>query len=221
VVLLKLFKQLRREVTSNPKKAAILGAGLLIALYFWAPLIWSWSGMSRPAVAAAKPAAAPTVTPLAANAPKETASAAKKENESPQYTWQQLAEWMEHDPRKLPAEPASADRDPFPGLETIVVPKQIQLVAKPLVEEKPVTPESLGLVLSSTIIAARRTAIINAKTYEEGKEIRLIWRSQRVTYLLAEVRSRGVVLVRNGERFDLPLRRGSRAGTIELVGNKE
>ena len=90
-----------------------------------------------------------------------------------------------------------------------------------MVEEKPVTPESLGLVLSSTIIAARRTAIINAKTYEEGKEIRLIWRSQRVTYLLAEVRSRGVVLVRNGERFDLPLRRGSRAGTIELVGNKE
>jgi hypothetical protein len=222
VILLKIVKQLRREVTSNPKKAAILGMGLLIAVYFWVPLVWGWIGKGRPAVAAAKLAAAPSVTPLAPPTATATASAAKKESEPAQYTWQQLVEWMDHDPRKLPADLGSADRDPFQGLETIVVPKHVlQLAERPAVEEKQLTPAGLGLVLSSTLIASRRTAVINAKTYEEGKKLDFSFAGQRVTFLLAEVHPRGVVLARNGERFDLPLRRRNQAGTIELVGNKE
>ena len=36
----KLARQLRREAMANPKKAAVLGLLLLVALYFWGPLVW-------------------------------------------------------------------------------------------------------------------------------------------------------------------------------------
>ena len=37
-------KRLRREVIANPKKAAILGIMLLVAIYFWTPLVMGWMG---------------------------------------------------------------------------------------------------------------------------------------------------------------------------------
>ena len=42
VKLDKLTKQLRRDIAANPKKAAALGLMVLVALYFWGPLVWSW-----------------------------------------------------------------------------------------------------------------------------------------------------------------------------------
>ena len=42
VKLHKLAKQARRDLLANPKKAAILGLMLLVALYFWGPLLWKW-----------------------------------------------------------------------------------------------------------------------------------------------------------------------------------
>ena len=42
VKLDKLAKQARRDLLANPKKAALLGLMLLVAAYFWGPLLWKW-----------------------------------------------------------------------------------------------------------------------------------------------------------------------------------
>ncbi|MBW3598852.1 MAG: hypothetical protein KY475_16450, partial [Planctomycetes bacterium] len=45
----KLLRRLRRELTRNPKQSAVLGIGLLVAAYFWAPLAAGWlPGASKP-----------------------------------------------------------------------------------------------------------------------------------------------------------------------------
>ena len=38
----KLARQLRRDVAASPKKAVALGLMVLVALYFWAPMVWKW-----------------------------------------------------------------------------------------------------------------------------------------------------------------------------------
>jgi hypothetical protein len=66
-----------------------------------------------------------------------------------------------------------------------------------------VTPESLGLKLSGTLIGTeRRVAIINGASYVEGRELRI---ADDIVFVLAKVSARKVVLARGQERFVLEL----------------
>ena len=92
-----IAKQLRREATANPKKASVLGLLAVVALWFWAPLVWGWifASEDEEGVKATQPTAqsAPTGGTPRPRTPTggspESGTAAKKE-ETPRHPWQQL-----------------------------------------------------------------------------------------------------------------------------------
>src|SRR5437762_1538891 len=109
----KLAKKLRRELKNNPKKGITLGLLLVIAGYFWAPLVMGWFGNDADraaAPAAASGAAAPGATVV--QPPTAAPSASPASPALPAYTWQQLAGWIDEDARMRPAVSVSP-RDPF------------------------------------------------------------------------------------------------------------
>lgn len=211
----RLLKQLRREIVSSPKKAAVLGAMALTGLYFWAPLLTGWLGSST-----AKPAK--TVDPnaefmqvlatgVATPAPKP-AEATKQ-----QYSWSQLIGWMDNDARHRPATIGQQQRDPFHDVRT----EAEKTVEKPVVVEKPVSPESLGLALSSTVIGPkRRVAVINGKSYTEGDTVTVTADGKEVRLRLMEVRPQQASVEYNATLLQLKIAAPKLSGRIELVENK-
>ncbi len=221
VNLKRIIRQLRREVTANPKRATVLGLLAVVALWLWAPLAIGWlaeddsDDMTVPINSAAGPSA--TLPPTEA-APTEAArsNAASDLAKSPPPPWQRLVEWMDNDPRTLTATHPSQRRDPFvtPVTATVEANLDQQLADGP----GDVTPESLGMVLSSTIIGPRRrVARINGKSYRQGRTIELTKDGRQFAFLLAEVRPRRVVLRREGEQFELRTPAPGGTNGIELT----
>ncbi len=203
-------KKLRREATANPKKAAILGLLLLVAGYFWAPLIRQWTTSSE--TAAAVPPASPTATTTAPGSSTTAAastsvagSAAAETSAKPKFHWRELAGAMDGDPRMRPAPSAHAasDREPFafPAVPAESPPPAEQEA----VVETELTPKQLGLVLSGTIVGdGRSTAVINGKVYGAGRELKA---AGGVVFVVRQIEPWGIVLERAGRRFELALPR--------------
>jgi hypothetical protein len=215
VSLKRLTRQLRREVVKNPQKAAVLGLLAVVALWFWAPLVWGWIAGDDPAAGttAAQPAAnAPPAQPAGTPAQSNTTA---KEPKTPRHPWRQLVKWMDNDPRTSAADPMFERPDPFLSAETRPAgdePGQVQ---------PELTPGSLGMVLSSTIIGPRRrVARINGKSYQQGETVKLAKDQQQIEFTLAEVYPRRIVLKRQGEQFELRIPAPAHSGRIELFGNK-
>jgi len=209
VNLSKLAKQLRREATSNPKKAAALGLLALVALWFWAPLVKGWFVKDNPAVEAkpAKPAGDSSPTSVA-NVPSQSGTEPKKA-EKPQRPWYQLVQWMEEDPRTSATDPFARQRDPFSRVKTRVV-----------IEKPEELSQSLGMELSSTIIGSnRRVARINGKTYQEGSLVEIDKNGREIEFRLERVERRRVVLNRDGKQFELKLAGSPDSGRIKVVRN--
>lgn len=216
----KLTRRLRREVTTNPKKAAVLGLLVVVALWFWAPLVWGWitPDDSAAQTTAAVPAAdtlpaMPTGNPLL---PGTT----PKKVENPRHAWQELVEWMDHDPRTLAASTVRDRRDPF------VTPKcqVVQAETEPKTEEEPqkvsvdVTPESLGMVLSGTIIGPhRRVARIDGKSYQQGDTVIGSKDGQPIEFRLAQVYPRRIILNQDERQFELKIPSPDRRGRIKVL----
>lgn len=212
--LSKLTRQLRREVITNPKKAAILGLLVVVALWFWAPLVWGWIAEEEPAAetAAGEPAAtSPPASPT--NSPAQSDRQHQKA-QSPQHPWQQLVKWINNDPRTSPAAPLPERRDPF------LTPKS--MVAEDGSGKAPsdVTPQSLGMVLTTTIIGPRRrVARINGKSYQQGNTVKLDKDGQQIEFTLLEVHPRRIVLNRGEKRFELRISSSAHSGRIRLFGS--
>ena len=217
----RLYKRLRREIRTNPGKAGVLGLLLLVALYYWTPLVWGWVAPDRPAdasMAEVPSLGAAAAGPAAPTQPVPTPSAASKPETHP---WEQLVQWIEQDPATCPVADLSAGRDPFravkpetPETETDDTQQQPEPVPPVL------TPQSLGLQLSSTVIGPRRrVALIDGKTYQEGQAIYWAGDGQEIEFRLAEVHPRRVVLQWMGERFELAIPQPKRSGRIELFGS--
>lgn len=207
------LEQLRREATRNPKKAAILGVMLLVAGYFWAPLVAGWFGSSGPAPAAPPPGAkAPVAVAMTAPA-AATATVASGGRPS----WQELVEWMKHDRRMRPAEPLGEGRDPFCGIQA-EPPAETKLAEQQVAESKSPTLQESGVKLTTTLVGTRGAfARINGKTYPQGAVIEVAVEGAKQSYRLLEVHDRHVVLERDGARFELALPIGARANDAELV----
>jgi hypothetical protein len=77
VKLSKLLKKLKRDLSASPQKAAALGVMVLVALYFWAPLVMKFVGAKgkdkKIAVAQVILPTAPLVTNVAAHPAIDTA----------------------------------------------------------------------------------------------------------------------------------------------------
>jgi len=217
----KLVKHLRREVAAHPKKAAALGLLALVALWFWAPLIWGWIGLQDTEtttevgpVAGGLPAQPPGPISSLQPAPKKEEKA-----ERPRHPWQKLVEWIEDDWRTSAANVVSSRRDPFRTPKGEVAESQPK-DETPKPDQQEVTPESLGLVLSSTAVGSRRrVAQIGGKTFRLGTTINVTKDGQQYQFRLVEVHSDRVVLERDAKRFELKIPTAGGSDRIELYGS--
>jgi hypothetical protein len=205
-------------MTANPKKAIALGLLVVVALYFWAPLVLGWFAKDEKPVTsptAAKPPI-PASTP-AAPAASETVSAPAPlaKPKEPQPTWQQFIAWMDADPRTKPAAALAADCNPFHSPKAAVSAPRADV--KPIAVE--VTPQGANLVLSSTIVGDRvQAARINGKTYRPGDRLEVKLKSgQALEYTIAEIKARSVILTRSGKQYELKIENSKRSGTIEFA----
>ena len=95
--------------------------------------------------------------------------------------------------------------NPFAALSTPVTDVGTSEVApgEPISVSEVVDPRSLGLIVSGTMLGKhRRVAVVNGRPYAEGRQRQL---GPDVTFTLARVGMRHIVLERDGRRFDLPV----------------
>lgn len=210
----RLVKRLRREVTANPKKGAILGIMFLVALYFWVPLVMSWIGKSENGPPPAPASPVPGFSASAVSSPKASAQT------SPATSWHLLAQWIDQDPLMQAVRPRAGMRDPFQNPVEIARQKE---EARPQVVKKPLlTAETLALSLTGTMVGGgRRIAVLNGKNYREQDEIKVTTKDQTWTVRLAEVRADRVVLTYEGQQIEIKQRSRPTANHIELMGKNE
>jgi hypothetical protein len=217
MTLAKLAKQLRREAANSPKKAVALALSAIVAVWFWAPLMTKWVAAKEPATdtgsqpsnASAAPAALPAQPTVA------TAAGEKKAELSP-GPWQDVVRAVDADPCAKPAGPLDNSRDPFQTpVETVPVQKSPAASAA-----KDVTPQSLNLVLTGTILGpAGRVARINGRTYETGATLHVNRKDgSSFDYLVTEIGARRVSLSRAGKQYELKIQAPKSSGQIELLG---
>jgi hypothetical protein len=216
----KLGKKLRREATANPKKAALLGLVALVAVYFWAPLLKGWIGTSSSNMATTT---APSGSPSASAAESAGAAPSLSQPAVPDRpSWQHIVQWMRQDPRTRTAAALTTKRNPFesPVIEmaeaTEGMPKE-----PPRPKAPKITPQSVGLVLNSTIIGPqRRIAQISGKTYMVGQTVEVVKEKEsfRTRFKLLEVDAHRVVLEADAERYELAIPEPGKSDRIELSG---
>lgn len=213
-------KQLRRELTANPKKAAVLGVMFLVAAYFWAPLVAGWfKSPSYPAAAKEPDPNADMLPQFQSNIAARLAGAPAKVEEPPQWSWQQLLAQLGQDPLKQSHAFGKDVRDPFHDVQTEPKPKA-ELEAP--VVAKAVSTADLGLTLTSTIIGtSRRTAVINGQSYGKGDTIALGDDENSVVLKVVDIQPRRAVVQRGQERFELKLPAGpSNSVRIKVAESK-
>jgi hypothetical protein len=125
---------------------------------------------------------------------------------------------MTEDPMTAPASDLPAQPDPFRAGRLSAGQDMNQELEAGQTE---LTPASLHLELSSTMVGPRRrVALIAGKAYAEGDKVTVRQDDRPVVFELVEVHSRRIVLQREGMQFELviPERKGS--GRIELSGSR-
>jgi hypothetical protein len=202
VKLDKLARQIRRDIMASPKKAAALGLMLLVALYFWAPMVWGWIGKGGKTKVAAGSGVILEDDPID---PVAKANKAKLV-----FAWEKVRKQMAADPRMTPAMFDKNWTNPFRNLEQ----QRTQAVAS-ITQAAPRDPSELdparaGLTLTGVVIGTRqRWATIGGENYLEGDLVRPLNAdgepSKDVEFLLARVDSYEVELERNGKRYRLVL----------------
>lgn len=212
----RLKRQIVNELKSNPKKSASLGVLLLVGCYFWIPLIFSAGDDDAPPKIA-PPAGAmdapqfPGAIAIAGNASKDDRGAKLS------YPWDELASAMDRDSRRLSMALSPLTDNPFDA-GRLGHEETATEVEEPVVTQQEVTPESAGLVLSSTIVGSRRSmASINGKIYAIGDKVET---GDGTVFTLRGVESRRIILQRGDRRYALTITDDKRSAQIE-VGTKE
>lgn len=215
--LQKLGKKLRKEAANSPGKAAVLGIVCLVAIYFWAPLLYRWTvrptdaaSVASPEPSGSQPAVGAAVS-VAVATPGPTTTAGPQ----PIADWYTTLQRIEADPDM---KPAVFDRDvePFAGppVEAKSQVAEAENVPAPVAEK--VTPSSLGITLVGTLVGPeRRAARIGGKTVLVGQAIEVVRGAERYQFTLTDVQRDRVVLMREGERFELNVKPSVPAGRIE------
>lgn len=216
-----LLKRFRREAAKNPKKALVLGLLALVALYFWAPLVVGWfrsEGAAASGVAEQMAIVGPggELSGPSGAVPGEKGGAADKSaSAASARTWRELAEWIDQDARMTPVSAALWQRDPFAqpasGKAAVEEPSAAEIAA-----QEAITPESLGLTLSSTVVGARRRiARIGGKNYAEGDTVETTKDGRSYAFLVSSVMPRRVILSREGQQYELAIPLHLSSGRIE------
>lgn len=212
----RLARKLRREVVGNPKKAAVLGLLVLVASYFWSPLVWGWFVKKEaPVEASAADADSEFDSTMLADAGAPESSPPEPATTHP---WQLVVEWMKQDPSTTTATDLGNRRDPFQPIRPEVADAELESEAQTV--ESAVTPQSTGLELTGTLVGGQRSvALINGKAYREGGTVASIGDGASIEFELTEVHPRRIVLQRLGEQFELTIPQQARSGRIERIGS--
>ena len=203
-----LVTRLQREVKTNPAKAAGLGVLLLVACYFWAPLLLGFmkpAENSDPAPSAAATAAPATTAPTVAppgQGPQVAAADALV------YDWRKYAQLVEEDAKMRPSAELPSERDPFASPLGAAPAESEQPVAPPVAAAEPITPAEAGLVLTTTLLGARKKiAEIDGKSYAVGDRVEVLTEALKTSFRVVEIYPRRVVLESHGKRYELKLPR--------------
>ena len=218
----RIGKKLRRELTGNPKKAVVLGLLVMVALYFWSPLIWGWIAPERPTNESVADSTGDGVRSPLWPAETPRSSTAPDDRQTDVFPWTQLVAWMKQDPRTSAAAEIAGQRDPFQPVMKDEVKKQEEEKAEeqPPPVETVRTPQSLGMKLSGTIVSPRgKVALLDGQTYREGQQIGRAEDGKQYVFTLAEVHAERIVLERLGMRYDLMIPKATGSGRIELLGS--
>jgi hypothetical protein len=161
----KLFRKLRRELSRNPKQTAVLAVGLLVAVYFWAPLAAGWlpGGKKKQPAAKTVPQAMAAGDAQAAGGPSPAA-----------LRWQDLAQWMENDPLWRPPQKRHEIRDPFRAAQEAAPEAAADSPPLKFAEAPEIAPtpaSSPPWKLEGVFLGRARTAMISGDAYREGDRL--------------------------------------------------
>ncbi|MFI4874385.1 MAG: hypothetical protein ACIALR_03575 [Blastopirellula sp. JB062] len=184
--------RIQKEIKKSPQKAAVLAGLFLVAIWFWAPLVGKWMPGWK-----SKPKRNDAEIGLVAHAAQSTSSP----QSGGETNWQAKAKNMQEHPRMSSAELPEHTLDPFRKTETTDLRKPTDEVAAPEVVA-PTKPDDL-FVRSVIVGRSRSIARINQANYEVGDVIRS---GQGEDFVVSSIEPTGVILARNGEKFDLPLK---------------
>jgi hypothetical protein len=203
VKLDKLVKQIRRDAAANPKKAAALGLMLLVALYFWAPLVWRWMGHSGK-----KPVRSVNASLILIDDPAEPTSQAKGKSAS-KFRWERVRQLIRSDPHMTTATFDTTWIDPFAAREQPQPEVAANSMAGEAVAASAPGPHEAGLALTSIAIGSRRrVATISGDTYQEDQVIVVGGKdnaSAGLEFRVVRIGPQSVELERGGRTFRLEL----------------
>jgi hypothetical protein len=178
----RFVRQLKKEIKTNPKRAALLACLCGVGIYFWAPLVAGWV-MPKDNQVVAAPAkksgsAAPATTP-GSQSKSATPGSPAGTTSTP---WTELWAAIQNDSRTKPAVGLASTIDPFrpfPVPEEVAeneetggtdkTTKQTEAAKALATTPNEATPKSLGMKLTGTIVGSgRRAAVIDGKVVPEG-----------------------------------------------------
>lgn len=195
--------QLTREIKRNPAKAAVLGGLLLVAIWFWYPLVQKWMGSGTRSVAS-QPEDHDLVIPQTTPLPTVEASVATSQAPIGKTDWRSIAQQISSDPWMKKGTLRHADFDPFfpePEPKTILTSTNVETDSTPNLD---VPPETAGLAVTSVIVGGRvPIARINNQNYRVGDTIRAT--DANIQYTLVQVHTWGVSLKGSQRVHELPI----------------
>ncbi len=214
-----LVRKLRREVAVNPVKAAVLGVVVLIALWFWAPLVARWYSSNGPsdetaAAATSEPNSAARSPVVVANLQSSSKPNPVKSDRAAEASsnWRSVVQAAAADPRTRPNRRIAHLRDPFGLSASELAAVQARKQKKANVAVVPeLNPTEAGLVLNSTLIGSGKPiALISGEPYSEGDMVRAKGDS---TFTVVEILARQIVLARRGKQYTLAIQPNPRVSS--------
>lgn len=214
----KLAKQLRRDLAANPKKAAALGLMVLVALYFWGPLLAGWFSSSSK-----RSTKMDTAALILTDDPLEPTQQARART-SAKFRWERVRQLLQQDPAMVSATFNPTWVDPFTKSAAMIALEQP--VEAPSVSADPplggagAESAALSLVLNGVFVGAKtRVATINGEAYREGESLTVSGKQETPSSLsvrVVQIHRQGVVLEAGGKLLRLDLSTPSLAQGDEI-----
>ncbi len=171
----KLLKRLKRDAAASPQKAGALGLMVLVALYFWAPLVMKFLPKGK-----AKPGAAAAVPVLLGDDPVLVKAVVHPATDSTH--WDQVRDVVAKDQLMLATDAHPSWHNPFTPLQPDDEPKTKSqptteipqpdlktLSAAPAIDAE-IAQQQLSTVSLSSVLVGKRSvsAVIRGKLYRVG-----------------------------------------------------
>ncbi|WP_425613867.1 hypothetical protein NA78x_003711 [Anatilimnocola sp. NA78] len=172
----KLLKRLKRDLAASPQKAGALGLMILVALYFWAPLVMkATKGKAKPGAVAVSQVILADDPVLAKAAPHAATDSTR---------WDRVRLALANDQLLTPAAHHVSWTNPFSRLREQAKPDESETAAESAAmaatqQPKTITPEPAlnkeqlaGVMVSSILIGKREAAaVISGTVYRVGDKL--------------------------------------------------